>query len=51
MSMKRMRMYLAGLVAFLVGIPLTEQAFAQTGDILEGAWQLGLGIANLAGRS
>ncbi len=32
--MKRIRMYAAGLLAVLLGVPLTEKAFAQTGDIL-----------------
>ena len=31
--MTRIRTMLAGLAAFLIGVPLTERAFAQTGIV------------------
>ena len=51
MNMKKLRLYTAGLVAFLIGIPLTEQAFGQTGDIISASFDLFGAIANSAGRS
>jgi hypothetical protein len=42
--MTRIRMMLAGLAAFLIGVPLTEQAFAQSG-IFWSSLDLGLSIA------
>jgi hypothetical protein len=51
MSSSRIRLYAAGLLAFLIGMPLTERAFAQVGDIVNGAIGLGLGIADSAGGS
>ncbi len=48
----KLRWYTAGLLAFLVGVPLTEQAMGQgTGDIVTAAINLGLAIAGSAGRS
>ncbi len=49
--MRKTRFYLAGLVAFLLGMPLTEKAFAQGEDIVTSAIDLGLAIANSAGGS
>ena len=43
---KRLRIYLAGMVAFLVGMPLTEKAFGETYDIAWEGLDLGLAIAN-----
>ena len=43
---KRLRIYLAGLVAFMVGIPLTEKAFGVVDDIAWEGLDLGLAIAN-----
>ena len=48
---KRMRLYTAGLVAFLLGFPLTEKAFGQAGDIIDAGIDLGLAIADSAGDS
>lgn len=43
-NMTRIRTILAGLAAFLIGVPLTERAFAQTG-IFWSSLDLGLSIA------
>jgi hypothetical protein len=51
MKIRKTRFYLAGLVAFLIGVPLTEQAFGQTGDIISASIQLAAAIANSAGAS
>ncbi len=51
MSLRKMRLYGAGLIAFLLGMPLTEQAFAQTGDIVSAAISLAGTIIDSAGRS
>jgi len=32
MKLKKLHLYLAGLVAFLLGFPLTEKAFGQDGN-------------------
>ena len=50
--MSRARYYIAGMIAFLVGVPLTEEAFAASGSSLIGAAiDLGLAIAGSAGDS
>jgi hypothetical protein len=49
--MRKTHLYLAGLFAFLLGMPLTEKAFAQGTDIVTSAIDLGLAIANSAGQS
>jgi hypothetical protein len=49
--MRKTRFYLAGLFAFLLGMPLTEKAFGQTGDIISSAISLAGAIANSAGAS
>ncbi len=51
MNLKRWRLYAAGLLAFLVGVPLTEQALAQTGDIVSASLDLAAAIVQSAGRS
>ena len=51
MNVRKMRFYLAGLFAFLIGMPLTEKAFAQTGDIIFSSLSLAAAIANSAGAS
>ena len=51
MKIRKTRFYLAGLVAFLIGVPLTEKAFGQTGDIISAAIGLAGAIANSAGAS
>jgi hypothetical protein len=43
---KRARLYVAGFVAFLLGMPLTEKAFAGISDIVFGSIGLGFGIAD-----
>jgi hypothetical protein len=45
-KMTRIRLFLAGLAAFLVGVPLTERAFAQVGGIFWSSLDLGLSIAD-----
>jgi hypothetical protein len=47
----RLRLYLAGLVAFLIGVPLSEEAFGQAGDIVRGSLFLTRGIIDSAGGS
>jgi hypothetical protein len=51
LNLKKLRLYAAGLLAFLVGVPLTEQAFAQVGDIVQSSFDLAGAIAASAGRS
>lgn len=51
MSIRKMRLCLAGLVAFLLGMPLTEQAFAQGQDIISASFGLAGAIADSAGKS
>lgn len=51
MPFGRIRLWTAGLIAFLVGVPLTERAMAQTFDIFRSALSLGLSIADSAGDS
>ncbi len=47
----RLRTILAGLAAFLIGIPLTERAFGQTGDVIFSSLNLADAIADSAGDS
>lgn len=47
----RVRLYLSGFAAFLLGIPLTEKAFSQTGDIIISSLNLADAIADSAGQS
>ena len=49
--MRRTRIYVAGLLAFLLGVPLTEQAFGQVEDIVAASFSLAGAIANSAGAS
>lgn len=51
MRLSKLRFYLAGLVAFLIGVPLTEQAFGQAGPIVGGSFGLAGAIADSAGGS
>ena len=55
MRFKGLRWYTAGLVAFLMGIPMAEQAQAadggSAGNIIEAAIALALSIASIAGDS
>ncbi len=48
---QRLRLYAAGLLAVLMGVPLTEQAFAQSTDIAGSAIDLGLAISRASGGS
>jgi len=48
---RRIRAWTAAAIAFLIGVPLTEQAFAQASDIVDASIRLGLGIADSAGGS
>ena len=45
---RKLRIYMAGLVAFLIGMPLTERAFGYINDIAGSAIDLGLSIASLS---
>ncbi len=51
MNMRKVHFYLAGLVAFLIGMPLTEKAFGQSEDILNASLGLAGSVANSAGQS
>ena len=44
-----MRLYAAGLLAALLGIPLTEKAFGQVGNIVGASFDLAGAIASLSG--
>jgi len=54
MRFGRIRFWVAGLVAFLLGFPFAEQASAQSTnvtDIIDSSLNLGLAIADSAGNS
>lgn len=51
MRFGRMRLLAAGLVAFLVGFPLSEKALAGATDIFGSSLDLGLAIADSANGS
>lgn len=51
MKLKKLRLYVAGLVAFVAGMPLTEKAFADTGDVVDASLGLASAIIDSAGRS
>ena len=51
MRFSRMRLWVAGVVAFLMGFPFSEKVEAQVGDIFGASIGLGLAIADLAGNS
>lgn len=46
MGLGKIRVYMAGLIAFLLGMPLTTKVFADGGDIWSSAWDLGWSIAD-----
>ncbi len=46
MRLRKARLYMAGLVAFLLGMPLTEKAFAGISDIIFSGIDLGFSIAD-----
>ena len=49
MKLNKLRLYAAGLLAVLVGIPLTKEAFGQTGDIISASFGLADAISALSG--
>ncbi len=49
--MTKLRLYLAGVVAFLIGMPLTERALGQTGQIIDASIDLAAAIVDSAGDS
>jgi hypothetical protein len=51
MSLSRIRLWAAGLVAFLLGFPLSEKVMADALDVLDASIGLGLAIADSAGGS
>lgn len=51
MRFKRIRLWVAGLVAFLLGFPLSDKVLAGAGDIFDASVGLGLAIADSAGSS
>ena len=48
MGLGRIRLYIAGLVALLIGMPLTEKAFAGVSGIVTSAIDLGWSIFDLS---
>jgi len=48
MRKSKLRFYAAAFAAFLIGVPLTEKALADSGDIAGAALNLALAIANSA---
>ena len=48
MRFARIRLWIAGLVAFLLGFPLSQKALAGALDILDSSIGLGLAIADSA---
>jgi len=51
MRFDRIRLWAAGLVAFLLGFPLSDKVLASAGDIIDSSLGLGLAIADSAGGS
>ncbi|MBK9118390.1 MAG: hypothetical protein IPM18_02150 [Phycisphaerales bacterium] len=51
MRFDKLRAWGAALCAFLLGVPLTERAVAQVGDIIGGSLRLTEGILRSADRS
>ncbi len=52
MKFGRIRLWMAGLVAFAMGFPLSEEAMAgDTFDIITSSFDLGLAIADSIGGS
>ena len=51
MRVGKLRIYAAGLLAFLIGVPLTEKAFGQAEDIFSYSVGLAQAIAASAGGS
>ncbi len=48
MKITRVRLFVAGIVAFMMGIPFTERVFAGGSDVVGSAIDLGLAIADSA---
>jgi hypothetical protein len=48
-KLNKLRLYAAGLLAVLLGIPLTEKAFGQTGDIVSASFGLADAISRISG--
>lgn len=51
MRFGKLRLYLAGLAAFLIGVPLTEKAFGQVWEIIDASIALTAGIIDSVGGS
>ncbi len=52
MRLRKLRLYAAGFVAFLLGVPLTQQALADdVGDIIDASLGLASAITASAGNS
>ena len=51
MRFSRVRLWIAGFVAFLLGFPLSEKVFAGAGDVLASSLLLGRSIADSVGDS
>ena len=51
MRLTRIRLWIAGLVAFMLGFPLSEKAMAGAIDVVDASLGLGLAIADSAAGS
>ena len=51
MRLSRVKLWIAGAVAFLLGFPLSKKAMADAFDIFSSSLNLGLSIADSAGDS
>jgi hypothetical protein len=51
MPFRRIKVWIAGAIALLMGVPFAERASAQAYDIVEASIGLGLAIADSAGNS
>lgn len=44
--MKKLQLYVAGILAFLIGMPMTQEAIAQPGGIIRSSLNLAGAITN-----
>jgi hypothetical protein len=51
MRISRLRVWMAGVLALLIGFPLTEKAFGQVWDIVGSSFSLADAIADASGGS
>jgi hypothetical protein len=51
MRFRRLKLWIAGLVAFVLGFPLSDKVLAGTEDLIDSSVGLGMAIADSAGGS